>query len=411
MTNIPCPPVRSDDEEAFLEWETKYKDAHPWINAVSGWRSINKFYKTLVTVKERLRGDGTLPFSLKYFGAHTGRWSGDARVNLQNMRKVPLVSNEQGVLEMDNARVLAAFDEEKLPSWVQFVLDFRSLIIPRPGKKMVVSDLAQIEPRVLAWITGDWDMLNRVRAGDSVYVAHARATMGFRGEKMDKGSTEYKLAKARVLGLGYQCGWRKFIGMAQNLARLDITTEDPEWIEDTNPFNSKITRIPGYGANSKRIVKEFREQNPKITALWQRLSDAFRMSVGSDFILTLPSGRRMRYEKVKVSCRIEKDPETGQPKKVTVFMANSDGRWKGFYGGKICENLIQATARDVFAGQMIAMEDRGWTNLFSAHDEAILEVDQSVTAQEVEHEMSRCPEWLKGCPIAAEAKEVAHYLK
>jgi len=57
------------------------------------------------------------------------------------------------------------------------------------------------------------------------------------------------------------------------------------------------------------------------------------------------------------------------------------------------------------------MEDRGWRNLFSAHDEAILEVDQSVTAKDVEKEMGHCPEWLKGCPIAAEAKEVSHYLK
>jgi hypothetical protein len=412
---IPCPPVRSDDEEAFLEWETAHKGQHPWITALSGWRSVNKFYKTLVTVKERLRADGTLPFSLKYFGAHTGRWSGDARVNLQNMRKVPLVSNEHGLLEMDDKRVLQAFDCEeetgKLPEWVQFVLDFRSLIIPRPGKKMIVSDLAQIEPRVLAWISGDTDMLDRVRAGDSVYVAHARATMGFQGDKMDKGSTQYKLAKARILGLGYQCGWEKFIVMAQNLARLDITTEDPEWLEETNPFTGKVTKVSGYGATSKKIVKEFREQNPKITALWGRLGDAFKMSVGGDFLMTLPNGRKMRYEKVRVVCRVEKDKDTGLPKKVSVFQANTDGRWKGYYGGKLTENLVQATARDVFAEQMLAMQKNGWENLFSAHDEAILEVDQDVTAKDVEHEMSKCPDWMPGCPIAAEAKEVPHYLK
>jgi hypothetical protein len=198
------------------------------------------------------------------------------------------------------------------------------------------------------------------------------------------------------------------------VARLDITTEDPEWIYITNPFTGKVTQVPGYGATSKKYVREFREQNPQIcgeNGLWRKLGDAFKMSLGSDFVMTLPSGRKMRYEKVKLTMRIKKDPETGLPKKETVFMADTDGRYKGYYGGKLTENLVQATARDVFAAQMIAMEANGWKNLFSAHDEAILEVDQDVTAKDVEHEMSKCPDWLPGCPIAAEAKEVAHYLK
>jgi DNA polymerase len=288
------------------------------------------------------------------------------------------------------------------------------LIIPRPGKKMIVSDLCQIEPRVLAWLVGDWDMLNKVRAGDSVYVAHARATMGFMGDKMDKNSTEYKLAKARVLALGYQCGWEKFIIMAQDVARLDITTEDPEWIENKNPFTGKVTQVSGYGATSKRYVKEFREQNPKIcgeNGLWRKLGDAFKMSLGSDFVMTLPSGRKMCYEKVKLTMRIKKDPETGLPKKETVFMADTDGRYKGYYGGKLTENLVQATARDVFASHLIGMQDQGLDCLFTNHDEAIMEVDQSVTARDIEHEMSRCPDWLQGCLIAAEAKEISHYQK
>jgi hypothetical protein len=119
----------------------------------------------------------------------------------------------------------------------------------------------------------------------------------------------------------------------------------------------------------------------------------------------------MRYEKVKIAVRIKKDPETGLPKKETVFMANTDGRHKGYYGGKLTENLVQATARDVFADQMLDMHEGGLRVLFSSHDEAILEVDQDVTAKDVEHEMSKCPDWMPGCPIAAEAKEVPHYLK
>ena len=412
---IPCAPVKSDDEEAYAAWEAKHGPQNPWIYAVGAWRSINKLYATFVTMKERIRPDGTLPFSLKYFGAHTGRWSGDARVNMQNQRKRPMVCTDQGFLETNDRKVDAAFEEAEktgtLPSWVKYVIDFRSLIIPRPGKKMIVSDLSQIEPRVLAWLAGDKDFLDRIRGGDSPYVAHARASMGFSGETMDKNSDLYKLAKARILALGYQCGWEKFIAMAWDLARFDVTKDDPEWIEVTQPFTGKVSKVPGYGSNSKRIVQEFRDQNPKITDLWKRLGGAFKASIGGDFVMRIPNGRKMRYEKVRASIRIEKDPETGKARRVNVFTANTDGRWKAFYGGKLTENLVQAVSRDVFGEQLVAMEKGGWTNLFTVHDETVLEVDQNVTAEDVKHEMSRCPEWLPGCPIAAKAQEVAHYLK
>lgn len=414
-TNIPCPPVKSDDEEAYEAWEVKYGPTNPWIAAVGAWRSINKLYKTFVTIKERLRADGTLPFSLKYFGAHTGRWSGDSRVNMQNQRKRPLVCNEHGLLETNNKRVDLAVDEfdetGRYPEWVRYVIDFRSIIIPRPGKKMIVSDLSQIEPRVLAWLVGDWDFLKRVSAGDSPYVAHARASMGFTEPKMDKSSDLYKLAKARILGLGYQCGWEKFITMAWDLARYDVTRDDPEEVDEVHPFTGEVSRVSGYGFNSKRIVKEFREQNPKIVDLWKTLGDSFKSSIGEDFVMHLPSGREMRYRRVGASLRMEKDPKTGKPVRKTIFTAETNGKRFPFYGGKLTENLVQATARDVFGQHVVNMDACGWWNLFTVHDESVLEVDASVTARDVEHEMSKCPEWLPGCPIAAEAKEVTHYLK
>lgn len=414
-TGLPCPPVKSHDEEAYEDWEVKHGPTNPWIAALGAWRSVNKDYKTFVLIKERLRADDTLPFSLKYFGGHTGRWSGDAKINLQNQRKRPLMSNEHGLLELDPKRIDAAVDEQadtgKLPDWVRFVVDFRSLIVPREGKKMIVSDLSQIEPRVLAWLVGNREFLDRVASGDSPYVAHARASMGFTGEKMDKQSDLYKLAKARILGLGFQCGWEKFITMAWDLARYDVTKDDPEFVDEIQPFTGKVTKVPGYGSNSKRIVQEFRDQNPLITGLWQRLGDGFKSSIGDRFVMRLPSGRQMRYEDIRASVKIEKDPKTGKPRRVNVFTADVGGKRKPFYGGKLTENLVQATARDVFAGHVVAMDHNGWTNLFTVHDESVLEVDESVTARDVEAEMSKCPDWLRGCPISAEAKEVSRYCK
>jgi len=411
------PPKKTKDAEGYLEWEALHVKNHPWITAVSSWRSINKLYKTFVLVKRRLDENDVMPFSLKYFGAHTGRWSGDARLNMQNMRKLPVVCNENGLMETNERRVLNAIDtfeqDGAFPSWVRHTLDFRALIIPRPGKKMIVSDLSQIEPRVLAWVAGNQKFLELVAQGYSPYEAHAKASMKYTEPTplKDTDAGMYKLAKARVLGLGYGCGWEKFITVAYAMARLDITKDDPEFIDETNPYTGVVTKDSGYGAGSKAIVKQFRADNPEITNLWKSLDEKFKGSVGEDFKVTLPSGRVMRYEDVRASLAIEQDRVTKKPTKTWKFTAMSDARRKAYYGGKLTENIVQAIARDVFGVHVIRMEDRGWRNLFSAHDEAILEVDQSVTAKDVEKEMGHCPEWLKGCPIAAEAKEVSHYLK
>lgn len=422
---IPCPPVKSDDEEAYADWEALYGPKHTWIYAVSAWRSVNKLYKTFLTVKERLRTDGTLPFALKYFGAHTGRWSGDAKVNMQNMRKRPIVCNEFGLLEMNDRRIDDALKARKMlgkwPEWVRHTIDFRHLIMPRPGKKMIVSDLSQIEPRVLAWLCGDTAMLGMMKQGMSPYEAHARSTMGWTGGPLKKAAetdahaaTLYALSKARILALGYGAGWEKFIVMAYDLAGLDITVNDPEWIEVEHPFTHEIKKVSGYGSTSKKTVEEYRAQNPKIAGengIWQNLDGSFKRSVGDNFSMKLPSGRTMKYDRVRCEVRIEPDKETGKPRRKTVFTADIGGRRFQSYGGKLTENITQAIARDIFGWQVVNMDHNGWGQLFSVHDEAILEVDEAVTARDVEHEMSRTPEWMPGLPVAAEAKEVPYYQK
>jgi hypothetical protein len=421
-SGIPCPPVKAHEgEEAYTEWEAVYGKSHPWISALSSWRSINKLYKTFIGVKDRLRTDNTMPFGSKYFGAHTGRVSGEGRINMYNMRKLPVLANENGFMETDERRVQKAVDERDkighFPGWVKYDLDFRHLILPRHGCKMIVSDASQIEPRVLAWLCGDRALLDMLRGGMSIYEAHARTKMGWTGGKLrDENPAMYALAKANVLALGYGAGWEKYIVMAYEYTRMDVTENDPEWVEEINPFTGEVTKVSGYGKRAREIVADFRLNNPLIcgkngVGIWNKLDNAFRSSVGSDFVMTLPSGRKMRYEDVRCSTRIVPNKETGKPERKTEFTAIIGGRRKTTYGGKLTENIVQATARDVFVTHQLSMEKRGWRNLFGVYDEAVLEVAQDVTARDVEEAMSVCPDWLPGCPIGAEAKEVAHYLK
>jgi hypothetical protein len=420
-SKIPAPPVKShfdDGEDRYEEWENLYKASNPWITSLSTWRSINKLYKSFLTVKARIRMDGTMPFGLKYFGAHTGRWSGDAKINMQNMRKKPILCTQIGLMEMEEKRVDAALKEKKntgnWPAWVKYSIDFRNLFIPRPGKKMILSDLSQIEPRCLMWLAGDTNTLELVRGGMSVYEAHARTALGFTEEKLDKESTLYAEAKARVLALGYGAGWEKFIAMAALYTGMDLTEGDPEFETVIGP-DGNPREVSGYGKRAREIVAAYRAQNPLIASkdkgIWARLDAMFKRSVGEDLKVVLPNGRVLRYEKVRCERRIKPDAD-GKPKQSIIFTADIGGKRFEIYGGKGTENLTQGMARDVFAEHLLTLHDtEGIDVLFTSHDEAIMEVDKHVTKEQVEEIMGRCPEWCPGLPVKAEAKIVPHYLK
>lgn len=445
---IPMAPVKKwEGEDAYDEWANNYGAKYPWVKAFSDYATINKFIKNCETFKERLDAENVLSFDLLYFGAHTGRWAGGGGINFQAFRKTPLFCDHDLFLITDSAKQkeiekhYSAQEEAKVPlaertppDFVAHVLDIRRLIIPRPGCKLISSDLSQIEPRVEAWIVGDTKMLANMAAGKSPYQAHAEAYMDWPAEKDLKKSDKdlYALAKARILGLGFQCGWKKFITVAMNMAQLDITKNDPKEIqkldEDGNPM-FKLDGNPmmesGYGFTSKKTVKEYRESNPLIASndetnpgIWRRLDDLLRASAGGDFKMTLPSGRDLRYPEVKRLMRMKQDEETGKMQRkwettALVFDPKRNGVVrKPFYGGILTENLVQATARDIFAEHLLALDATpGIEVLFSVHDEAVCEVAEHVTKHDVETIMGKTPEWIAGCPIAAEANELPFYTK
>lgn len=429
---IPCPPVKSrDGEEAYDEWARTYGPKYKWVKAYSSYRVINKYITTLETIKSRIF-DGVMPFDLYYFGAHTGRWAGAGGYNMQNMRSEPLYIDVEGwlIVEPDRLNEIAkeiAY-ERPVPSYVAHALDIRALKIARPGRNMIVSDLSQIEPRCLAWVTGNQPLLDRMAGGASPYQAHAETSMGWTGGDLKKeDKAKYALGKARVLSLGYQAGWKKFIKMAWDYCQLNITLDDPEFVQDTDPKTGELLwekdgqpkMVSGYGFHSRRIVNEFRAQNPLITGLWKKLDEAFRNSVGGDFTMTLPSGRQLRYPAVMRERKAVSDPD--DPKKfshrwVTTALAWDEKSFSirrlPFYGGKLTENLIQAIARDIFAFHLLALKDTKIIDpLWSVHDEAVNECDQGVTPKDVEHIMGKTPDWIEGLPVAAEAKLVPHYCK
>ncbi len=333
------------------------------------------------------------PYSLKYFGAVPGRWSGDAGFNVQNMPRGEL-----------------------------FGVDLRRCFVPSPacpeqsreGNVFIIADLCQIEPRILAWLIGDVAFLDLVRNGIDIYEAHARSTMGYTDQRPLKevDPAMRSLAKARTLGLGYGCGPKKFVAVAKNLGGIDITFAD-----------------------AKKTVQDFRAKNIRISNLWKRLDRDFKRSAGGDYHIELPSGRELRYLSVSKN-----------PRGYYTASTERGGRKRKLYGGLLAENLVQATARDVFAEHLLAIHrylsgvpqasslpcrTAGVSPaqssdlspptsapigriVFHVHDEVIVEVPASIAEQAREQIlaiMSTTPDWLSGCPVEAEATINHHYTK
>jgi hypothetical protein len=147
---IPVPDSTAMKDELFQAWSKKYAEAVPFVAAVQKYRSVNRSLKVLESIQTRTHG-GRVRYGLKYFGAnHTGRWSGDSGLNMQNLPRD----------EVDGVNI-------------------RNCFVAGPGRKLFIADYSQIEARVSLWLCGDHEQLELVRNGMCVYEAHARKTMGY----------------------------------------------------------------------------------------------------------------------------------------------------------------------------------------------------------------------------------------
>lgn len=345
--------AKTDDDATV--WFEKHKDLHPFITAVGTWRQANTLLAKVETLNKNVREDGKYSPTLKYYGASvTGRYSGDAGFNMQNLPRDPI----QGV-------------------------DLRKVFIPTPGNKFIVVDLSQIEPRCMAWYVKDERMLDMLREGYPLYEAHARATMGFDGPKGSlKENKElddvYRLAKAQILGLGYMCGAPRFVEMAWTLARLRITLE-----------------------KSKETVGQFRHDNPLITEMWSNCNQWLIAAASDDRELefALPSGRELRYFDIDRIGGLKSSVVRGDQKKYYQ------------YGGKVAENIIQGMARDVMCAAILRIEKAGYPVVFHVHDEVIVDVPMDTEVQTIIDLMTTVPDWAEGLPVDASGFETQYYKK
>jgi DNA polymerase len=157
------------------------------------------------------------------------------------------------------------------------------------------------------------------------------------------------------------------------------------------------------------LIDDWRNSNPNIVRFWwdvekaavETIKDHEERSVkrigirfyANTLWIVLPSGRQLAYIKPKLL------PNRFGRMAITFEGLNAANKWERCetYGGRLTENITQATARDLLAEAMWQMEQAGLHIVGHVHDEVILEVaDPTVTVDDVCRIMNKNPEWADG---------------
>ena len=364
---------------------------HPIIKQVlrlrqDGAKSSTAKYDAMVNAAN---ADNRMRGLLMYHGAATGRWSG----RLVQPQNFPRPQKKQDELDQIIAKLKADEDVSEYGAGTVLASDLlRSMLIAEDGHRLMFADYSAIEARVLAWIAGQTDLVETFRKGGDVYKEMASAIYNVNVESVTDGQRQ--VGKMAILGCGYGMGGKRF---AEQCATMGINVDEDE---------------------AKRIVSVYREKNDRIAQYWRNSENEFvEMVKGAGRVgsvgLPLPSGRSLTYHNPRI---IQRETPWGAMRDTAqVDTLNSVTRqWVSqiIWGGLLTENVVQATARDLMATAMMALELKGYNVILSVHDEIISEVpDDFGSLEEMIEIMTRVPAWADGCPVNAEGKVGKRYRK
>lgn len=362
-----------------------------------GKTSVKKYesMQNAVTSKGRIHG------MFQFYGAvRTGRWAGRV-VQLHNLPR-----NTIGGKELDAARALVLLgDIEALELCFGNVPDtlsqlIRTAIEASPGHRFIVDDFSAIEARVIAWLAGEkWRQEVFAKGGD-IYCASASAMFHVPVEKHGINGHLRQKGKIAELALGYQGGTGALKAMGAD--KIGLTDEElEEIVAKWRNASPHIVRFwYDVDAAAKRAIKE-----PGKTVILRNLK--FYNRYGALFI-ELPSGRRLSYINPKLGLN-RFGSETIVHKGVGI-----NNKWEDLetYGGKLAENIVQATARDCLAAAMMRLAKAGYKIIMHVHDEVVMEMPEGKgNLDEVTRIMSMNEPWERGLIKNADGFESNYYMK
>lgn len=393
-------------------------------------------YKALLN---RVNSDGRLRGTLQFMGApRTGRWAGRG-FQPQNLTRPTMADWEIEIgidaIKSGNADLLTD-NIMKLTSNT-----LRGCICAPEGKKLVVSDLSNIEGRVLAWLAGESWKIKAFRDydngdGHDLYKLSYAKSFGVSPDSVTK--DQRQIGKVQELALGYEGGVGAFITFStaygidlDAMADLAVDSIDERIMyEAKNAYEWAEKNKRTYGLSAKAYIvcdafkRSWREAHPHIANFWKELDSSVRSvitgaisnayindklvidKVGAWLRIQLPSGRYLCYPGARID-------ENG---KISYMGLNTYSRkWERIntYGGKIAENITQAVARDVMAWTMPRIDQMGFNIVLTVHDEIITEAQDvpNYSHDYLSQILSTPPRWAKDLPLAAAGFESYRYKK
>ena len=323
-----------------------------------------------------IAGRGTLPVPLRYYAAHTGRWGGDDKLNLQNLpRKSPL----------------------------------KKAIKAPEGYTFIDCDSSQIEARTLAWLAGQNDLVEFFQKNnDEIAAGVEKKDMQYDPYKImasqiygvavgDVTDDQRFVGKTTILGAGYGMGHVKFRAQLKAMG-VDLPSEECE-----------------------RIITIYRQTYPMIPMLWKQGQQAIMAMIGQSTAplgrqgvvsvnmlgIRLPNGLYLKYPNL----RAWENPDTMRIEYVYDQKKGRATMKTRIYGGKLIENVCQALARIVIGEQML-MISRKQKVVMTVHD-AVGSLAPNEEAEKARKFVEDCmrtqPKWAAGLPLNCESKMGASY--
>jgi DNA polymerase len=352
-------------------------------------------------IREAACADGRLRGLFMYYGAQTGRWAGRL-VQPQNFPRGAFPDTEQ-CLALFRAGDAEAVEMLYGDLFMAASTCLRGVLEAADGCDFVCADYSAIEGRVLAWLAGEETALDVYRRGEDPYKVAAAAIYGKAVAEVTK--AERQVGKTAELACGYQGALGAFQAMARNFG-LDL--------EDSR---------------AQLAVNGWRESRPKTVNWWHSLEraamkaldcrgEAFRagkvsfLCADNCLIVKLPSGRCLRYRNPAVATK--EVPWGLKDCLCYQGVSQTTRQWSTvyLYGGKLAENITQATARDVLCRGMLACERAGYRIVMHVHDEAVAEVPEGFgSVGEYEGLLCETAPWAEGLPLKAEGWRGKRYRK
>ena len=334
---------------------------------------------------------------LQFYGAtRTGRWAGRL-LQVQNLPRGSLKPHELATArDFVKANDMEALDIiwGDVPEVLKSLI--RSALVPSEGHEFIVSDFSAIEARVIAWLAGETWVLDTFREGHDIYKATANQMFHLGGvDKVDKAMRQR--GKVATLALGYQGG----TGALQAMGALKMGIKEDELQGLVNAWRTANPNIVKFWRRVEAAAKRALEFGTKVSLRGTGISFYVRDTF---LMIELPNGRSIAY----ANATLEDDRIRYEGKSMT----SSTFQKLETYGGKLVENIVQATARDVLAESMLRLEKLGYKIVAHVHDEVILDVPKGITnIDEINEQMAINPEWTEGLPLEAAGFRSDFYMK